>query len=505
MGASIIELVTADAPFRRYWPPIGRALIVCGLIGGAAFVAAGAERWLDPQSLALFFVAPIVVVAIRYGLWASLGASLLSALALNYLFVEPRHTFVVARPQDAAALTLFSVVAVLASAIAARARAAALTAESRAREANLMQGLATRLASSTGETEIAAAAVESLAELSGRPALLVAADERHWGVSFDDSARNAARWSMSTKRALTPAPDTPVAAPWSFWPIIFAGRCEMAIGVYTSKELAPGLARAAEQVAAQVGLAMERARVARLVDAARLDAERERLKTELLAGVSHDLRTPLSTIVFTLQSLQRFAADHSPQAHAELLALAEKEARRLAELVDTLLDASRIGAEGAPVRVTAVAPAALVEAAIAALGAENDARKIVLRIDENLPPAAADEALASRALANVLSNALRHGGGAPVRIEARREGGGILIQVTDHGPGLGSDPESLFAPFVRGAAGDGRAPGLGLGLSIARKFLESQGARIVAANGAEGGAVFSIRFPCAQNETSHVS
>ncbi len=178
--------------------------------------------------------------------------------------------------------------------------------------------------------------------------------------------------------------------------------------------------------------------------------------------------------MFTLQSLQRFAADHSPQAHAELLALAEKEARRLAELVDTLLDASRIGVEGAPVRVTAVAPAALVKAALASLGAEYDARKIALRIGEDLPPVAADEVLASRALANVLSNALRHGGGAPVKIEARREGTDILIQVSDQGPGLGGDPEALFAPFVRGAAGDGRAPGLGLGLSIARRFLESQ-------------------------------
>lgn len=366
-----------------------------------------------------------------------------------------------------------------------------------------MQALATRLAGSGGEVEIAAAALESLSSLSGRPALLVSADERHWGECFDDGARSAARWTMSTKQALAPSPDAPVTAPWNFWPVVFAGRCDMAIGVNASEPLAPDLARAAEQIAAQLGLAMERARVALAAEAARLDAERERLKTELLAGVSHDLRTPLSTIVFTLQSLQRFAADHSPETRDELLALAEKEAGRLAALVDTLLDASRIGAEGAPVRIEPIAPLEVITRARRELGAEANARDIVVRVAEDLPLVSADAALASRALANVLSNALRYGG-APIHVDASLENGEVLIRVRDGGPGLGADPERLFAPFTRGVQSDGRAPGLGLGLSIARKFLESQGAKIVAENGAGSGAVFTITLAPARSEAHHV-
>jgi two-component system sensor histidine kinase KdpD len=466
------------------------------LVAAAALVAAGAERWLDPQSLALFFVVPVVVAAIRYGVWASLGASVFSALALNYLFVEPRYTFVVARPQDVAALMLFSIVAVLASAIAARARAAALSADARAREASLMQVLATKLAGIGAEADIAAAAVEAISALSERRGLLITADERHWGEGFDEVANDVARWSMSTKQSFAPGPEAPVAAPWSFWPIIFAGRCEMAIGVNAPEALTPQIGRAAGQIAAQVGLAMDRARVAGLAEAARLDAERERLKADLLAGVSHDLRTPLATILFTLQSLQRFASEHSREAHAELLALAEAEARRLADMVDMLLDASRIGAAGVPVRLAPVEPAILVEQARAALGAEANGREIIVQVADDLPPIAADAPLAARALANVLSNALRHGGGAAVYVAARCQEGEVVIEISDRGPGLGADPERLFAPFVRGALGDGRAPGLGLGLSLARKFLESQGAAISAESRIGGGAQFNVRFAC---------
>ncbi|QGZ94170.1 sensor histidine kinase [Terricaulis silvestris] len=475
--------------------------MTCVLIALAALLARAAEAWLDPQSLALFFVVPIVVAAIRYGLWASLGAALLSALAINYLYVEPRYTFVVARAQDAAALLLFSLVGALVSAIAARARAAALDAERRAREALLLQSLATRLAASGAEDEIADAVVDSLSALSGRAALLVDASDRHWGSGFGDAARAAARWSMSTKQPFTPSLDAPSPSSWAFWPVVFAGRSEMALGVNAAEPLAPEIRRAAEQITAQAGVAMERARVARTAEAARLEVERERLKTELLAGVSHDLRTPLSMIVFTLQSLQRFAADHPPETRDELLALAEAEARRLAEMVDTLLDASRIGVAAAPVRIETIAPRDL----IARLRAEYapSANIVDAQVAENLPLISADLELAVRALANVVSNALRHGG-APVRIVASRRGGEVVIEISDTGPGLGDDPARLFERFVRGAPDDGRAPGLGLGLTMARRFLEAQGARIVAANRPEGGAVFTITFAAAVKEVVYV-
>lgn len=226
-----------------------------------------------------------------------------------------------------------------------------------------------------------------------------------------------------------------------------------------------------------------------MADAARLEAARERFKAELLAGVSHDLRTPLATIVFTLQSLQKFAAGHDAEARAELLNLAEAEARRLSELVDTLLSASRIEAGQLAVRPEPTSVSEIIESALVDTGGD-----AAVRVPENLPLVSADPALATRALANVLSNASKYGHGSPVTISVRGEGHDVTIEVADRGPGLGENPERLFEKFVRGVEADGRAPGLGLGLALARTFMESQGGALTAANRDGGGAILSLSF-----------
>ncbi len=324
------------------------AAITAAMVAAAALLARFGEQWLDPQSLSLFFVAPIVIAAIRYGLGPALCASVLSVGAINFLFVQPRFTLAVARPQDLGALALFVVVGVMVSVIAERAR---------------------------------------------------------------------------------------------------------------------------------------------MAEAARLDAARERFKAELLAGVSHDLRTPLATIVFTLQSLQKLADDHGAEARAELLDLAEREARRLSELVETLLSASRMEAGQTPVRLEPVSVSEIVSAALAEVSVDT-----VVSVADDLPLVAADSALATRALANVLSNAAKYGGAALVSISARVDNHNVLVEVGDRGPGLGDEPERLFEKFVRGADTDGRAPGLGLGLALARTFMESQRGALIAANREGGGAVFTLSF-----------
>lgn len=324
------------------------------MVAAAAVVANAAERFLDAQSLSLFFVVPIVVAAMRYGLAASLGASVLSVVAINFLFVQPRFTLAVARPQDFAALLLFAAVGVLVSLIAERAR---------------------------------------------------------------------------------------------------------------------------------------------LAEVARLEATRERFKAELLAGVSHDLRTPLATILFTLQSLQKFAADHEPAARDELVQLAESETRRLAGLVETLLAASRMEVGRTAVQLEPSSIGDIIAAALADASSELAGLEAPVVIDDDLPLISADPALATRALANVVSNAAKYGKGSPISVTARCEHHDVIVEVADRGPGLGANPERLFEKFVRGVDADGRAPGLGLGLALARAFMESQGGALRAANRDGGGALFTLVFP----------
>lgn len=489
-------MTSPPIPTLERTPPWLAVAGTLAMTAAAVLLARAAEGALDPQSLSLFFVAPIVLAAIRFGLWSSLMAALVGTLALNFFFVEPRYTFDVDRAQDGASLILFAVVGVIVSAIAARARADAFQAKLRAWEAVVLRDFAESLSASFDEGAVAEAAVASLSNLAQAPAALFAATGAAHGAPLDAAAQDAARWSMSAKAAHLPGADAATNAQWSFWPIVVAGNAPWALGVRTVQPVAPELGVAISQLAAQAGVALERARVTELAEQARRDAERERLKSELLAGVSHDLRTPLSTIVFTLQSLQRFAAEHDASTRTELLDLAEREARRLAGLVDTLLDASRIEAGATPVHLEQVAAEALLEQAMAQ--ADLGGAAIDVQLPRGLPLIVADTGLAARALANLLENAHRHAG-AGIVLSARAHDDQVWLEVRDRGPGLGADPEHLFQKFVRGAVGDGRAPGLGLGLPIARSLIESQGGVLTAGNGDAGGAVFRIALKAAND------
>lgn len=470
---------------------------VLAMTCGAAIAAHAATGWLDAQSLALFFVPPVLVAAIRFGLVASLSAALLSALAINFLFVEPRYTFVVARSQDAAALTLFAVVGAMASALAAQARASTARAQERARIAGHLEHFATRLAVSADEDAIAVAAVDIAGVLAGAPSALACADGRVWGGPADASLHESARWAMATKQALAPGPEAAIDTSWAFWPVVFAGRCEIVLGVRPRGILEREHARAIEQIASHVGVAMERARQARLADAAQSAVEREKLKSELLAGVSHDLRTPLSTLVFTLQSLQRFSAKHDEETRRELIDLTVSEANRLSRMVEALLEVSRLEAGVTPVRLENVRLTELVGDALAGCAKGRSTHDLRVEVSASLPLVRADPALAVSALSNVVSNALVHAANTPIDIVAHADATSVELVIGDRGPGLGDDPDRLFRRFVRGVEGDGRTPGLGLGLAIARGFLESQGGALTAANRPGGGAEFRLRFMCA--------
>lgn len=214
----------------------------------------------------------------------------------------------------------------------------------------------------------------------------------------------------------------------------------------------------------------------------------DELKTALLRSVSHDLRTPLTSIIAAGTALD--SPTLTEEERHELSKGVVEEGERLSRLVENLLDVSRLESGSAPPRLEPVDLAGVLEAARESLGA--DAGAVKLGIDAEIPALTADAAQLERAFANLFANAVHHGGGQPVLVRSREVGGRLVVRVVDQGPGIPEpERERIFEPFYR-REGSG---GPGLGLSIARGFVEANGGELTVESVPGQGSTFVVSFP----------
>lgn len=511
-------MIAADPPSRHALPPRPPAALGYGLavvlVAVATIVALVIDQLAAVPNLSLVFVLPVVIVAVSFGWGPALAAAAAGVLCYNFFLIEPRFTLRVQDPANLLAMGLLLVVAAIVSALAAQSRQRLMQALQHASDARALQDLARAVTAASGGKAVAAAAAEALGRMFGAPAVvllcegetleLAAAAE---GAQLSASDLEAARWAMAS-RLPTRADAYPVdRAMFDFWPVFTPSRRQAVVGVRLAGR-AGGRPAEPERlvgiVLGQLAVALDREHFAAQALSARLESERQKLKSDLLAAVSHDLRTPLSTILFALQSLLRFGDAHDAASRAELLTLAETETARLSRLVSDLLDAGRIEADAVTVRPAGAAPADLVASALQRAKAALAGREVVNEVGPEAPAVMIDYSLAETALANVLENAGKYAPpGSRIRVQSsRREGLGV-IEVLDEGPGFGGPIEPLFEKFARGAEGDGRPPGAGLGLAIARGFLEAQGGRIAACNRTDRqGALVRLFLPLAGQQSA---
>ncbi len=214
----------------------------------------------------------------------------------------------------------------------------------------------------------------------------------------------------------------------------------------------------------------------------------DELKTALLRSVSHDLRTPLTSIIAAGTALDSPTLTEEERHELSIGVVAEGE--RLSRLVENLLDVSRLESGLAPPRLEPVDLAGVLEAARESLG--GDAAVVRLGIDAEIPALTADAAQLERAFANLLANAVRHGDGQPVLVRSREVGGRLVVRVVDQGPGIPEpERERIFEPFYRRGGGAGS----GLGLSIARGFVEANGGELTVESVPGQGSTFVVSFP----------
>ncbi len=245
-------------------------------------------------------------------------------------------------------------------------------------------------------------------------------------------------------------------------------------------------------------MAIERVRLAREMDDARVAAEAERLRGALLTSLSHDLKTPLTSILGAANSLREYGDRFDAQSRAEMIETIEEEAARMARFVGNLLDMTRLESGTVELkRQPADVPDVISTALHRAKGLLADF-KVSLDVEPNLPLLELDDMLMEQVLVNLLDNAAKYAPpSSTITIRARRMGGVVRLQVMDEGLGIPEDQLSLiFEKFHRVKGRDHQRAGTGLGLAICRGFVEAMGGTIKAANRADrSGALFNVELP----------
>jgi two-component system sensor histidine kinase KdpD len=479
-----------------------------GFVAAATAFAVAIDRGLpiNLPNISLVYVLAVAAASIRYGVAVAIATAVASALAYNFFLIPPLYTFTIADPSNVYANFFFIAVALVVSGVAARAREQTRIARRQARRASDLQDFARALVAAEDRSAIGAIAAETASKLLNARAVLLAPSSDGLdqigeapGPEFlgaDDSA--AARWAFANARAAGRGSDTLTGARWLFIPV--PGE-KSPVGIFglrpldDASRLDPEERRLLDQIAAQTGIALDRARLSEEAARARIEAEGERLKGALLDSVGHDLKTPLTTVKSALESLDAFGDRHDAQTRGDLIRTALAECDRLARFVDNLLEMNRIEAGVVRARMQPCEVSDLVDQAVSRTAGRLAHHRLLKDVSSGLPSVLADAALFEGALSNVLENAAKYApAGSAVLIRAYRRDGAVAVEVLDEGPGL--DPSAipnLFGKFVRGVDGDGRPPGTGLGLAIAKGFLEAQGAKIEAENRADRtGALFRI-------------
>jgi two-component system sensor histidine kinase KdpD len=253
----------------------------------------------------------------------------------------------------------------------------------------------------------------------------------------------------------------------------------------------------------QTALAIERSELVERVDEAQVHVEADKLRVAMLTSLSHDLRTPLASILGAATSLLANRELYDAQQTGELLGTIRDEAERLDRFVGNLLDMSRLeaGVLGAKREVAEVGE--LVDIALKRLSRRLSGHRVVQTIPPDLPPVLVDPLLLEQALVNLLDNAAKYAAlGSVIAITAMRADTRVLLEVEDEGPGIPTDAlPHIFDKFYRAKASDRRVAGTGLGLAVARGFVEAFGGTLDAANRAgRSGAVLTLSLPSAAQQ-----
>ncbi|MDE2448909.1 MAG: sensor histidine kinase KdpD [Gammaproteobacteria bacterium] len=458
------------------------------------------------SNLAMVYLLGVTVAGLRLGRGPSALTAVLNVACFDFFCVPPRFTFAVSDAQYLVTFGAMLTIALVIATLTASVRQQTRVAGARERRTAALYAMSRELAVTRGIENMARVAVRHVAEVFLCKAVVLLPDasgKLHYPRehALESSLRRAdlavAQWVADHCRRAGLGSDTLPAAPALYVPLGDAPRGVLAVlPVNPRRVLLPEQSHLLDTFAGQIGLSLERARLAEVAEASTLAAERETLRNTLLASISHDLRTPLAVMAGAGSTLAERGATLDEPTRTSLARSIETKALEMSELVSNVLDLMRFQSGQVPLRRDWESIEDLAGAALHRLEERLKDHPVELTTWPDLPPVYVDAGLIVQLFANLLDNLAKYTPpGTHATIGAIPEGDFVRVVVEDRGPGFPpGDPALLFEKFQRGSD-EGAVAGAGLGLAICRAIARAHGGEIEARRRDGGGARFDITLP----------
>ncbi|MDT9674574.1 sensor histidine kinase KdpD [Pseudomonas sp. JV414] len=477
-----------------------------------ATVLASALAWavssiLPLPNISLVFLAAVLLVAVRSSLGPALACAALSFLTYDFLFIPPNFSFSIQREEDVLTLLFFLLMAALTGNLAARQRRQLQALRDTQEETSELLDLSRKLTAATDRQAVVSAAAQHLNGWNDLKLCLLNRDgQSGWKVEtggpleFSEAERAAADWAWQHDQPAGAGTGTLPFGRWWWWPLSVDDGPLALLGVCAKEgqTLSGQRRRLLTALSQPLAQALARAQLADDLEAARLHGETEQLRSALLASVSHDLRTPLTSMRGSIDSLLALGEAIPLEDRRELLEGTRDEAERLDRYIQNLLDMTRLGHGALKLARDWVSPADIVGSSLNRLRAVLASLQVITEVPAELPLLYVHAALIEQALVNVLENAARF---SPPRGRLELRAGAtdseLFFSVSDEGPGIPEEERAkIFDMFYTAARGDRGGQGTGLGLAICQGMVGAHGGRISVADGIEGrGTCITLHLP----------
>jgi two-component system sensor histidine kinase KdpD len=510
-----LEINVLDSDQQQHQPRPRNALTLVWFDYALALVAtvlASALAWavssvLPLPNISLVFLAAVLLVAVRSSLGPALACAALSFLTYDFLFIPPNFSFSIQREEDVLTLLFFLLMAALTGNLAARQRRQLQALRDTQEETTELLDLSRKLTAATDRQAVVSAAALHLNGWSDLQLCLLNRDgQGGWKVEtggplqFTEAERAAADWAWQHDQPAGMGTGTLPFGRWWWWPLSVEDGPLALLGVCAKEgqTLSGQRRRLLTALSQPLAQALARAQLADDLEAARLHGETEQLRSALLASVSHDLRTPLTAMRGSIDSLLALGEAIPLEDRRELLEGTRDEAERLDRYIQNLLDMTRLGHGALKLARDWVSPADIVGSSLNRLRAVLAPLQVSTDVPSELPLLFVHAALIEQALVNVMENAARF---SPVHGRLQLSAGAndqeIFFSVSDEGPGIPEEERAkIFDMFYTAARGDRGGQGTGLGLAICQGMVGAHGGRISVADGIDGrGTCITLHLP----------